>query len=129
MKVPLYALDLVAVRPLLLRLTTPASCVRLVGSYESLHFTCISYIQEEEELSPTSDTLVMASYVQRSTVLARRRGEGLETALVQDPTTFPFLRADLAAAPHTSSCGHVMHAACWQKYFDDVSESERRRYR
>ena len=129
MKVPLYALDLVAVRPLLLRLTTPASSVRLVGYYESLHFTCISYIQEEEELSPTSDTLVMASYVQRSTVLARRRGEGLETALVQDPTTFPFLRADLAAAPHTSSCGHVMHAACWQKYFDDVSESERRRYR
>ena len=22
-----------------------------------------------------------------------------------------------------------MHATCWQKYFDDVSESERRRYR
>lgn len=71
----------------------------------------------------------MASYVQRSTVLARRRGGDSETAAVQDPTTFPFLRADLAAAPHTSSCGHVMHAACWQKYFDDVSESERRRYR
>ena len=48
---------------------------------------------------------------------------------LQDPTTFPFLRADLATAPHTSSCGHVMHARCWQKYFDDVSESERRRYR
>ena len=23
----------------------------------------------------------------------------------------------------------MMHAACWQKYFDDVAESERRRYR
>jgi hypothetical protein len=22
-----------------------------------------------------------------------------------------------------------MHATCWQKYFDDVSETERRRYR
>lgn len=33
MKVLLYALDLVAVRPLLLRLTTPASSVRLVGSH------------------------------------------------------------------------------------------------
>ena len=127
---PLYALALAVVPPLLLRPTTPASCVRLVGSHVNKHTSLAFHTyQEEEELSPTSDTLVMASYVQRSTVLARRRGEGLETALVQDPTTFPFLRADLAAAPHTSSCGHVMHAACWQKYFDDVSESERRRYR
>merc|ERR1719430_2443231 len=92
-------------------------------------YTCI-LCQEEEELSSTSDTLVMCSYVQRSTVLARRRGTDQEASPpVQDPTTFPFLHADLAAAPHTSSCGHVMHAACWQKYFDDVSESERRRYR
>ena len=87
-------------------------------------YTCI-LCQEEEELSPTSNTLVMASYVQRSTVLARRR----PVPPSADPAAFPFLPADLSAAPHTSSCGHVMHAVCWQKYFDDVSESEKRRYR
>merc|ERR1719319_1031710 len=88
-------------------------------------YTCI-LCQEEEQVSPSTATLVMASYVQRSTVLARRRGQ---STVVQDPATFPFVPSDLSVAPHTSSCGHVMHASCWQKYFDDVAESERRRYR
>merc|ERR1719228_293604 len=88
-------------------------------------FTCI-LCQEEEELTADNSTLVMASYCQKSTVLSRNRAS---TPPPPSPSTFPFLPSSLSSAPHTSSCGHVMHATCWQKYFDDVSESERRRYR
>ena len=88
-------------------------------------FTCI-LCQEEEKLTADNSTLVMASYCQKSTVLSRNRAS---TPLPPSHSTFPFLPTSLSSAPHTSSCGHVMHATCWQKYFADVSESERRRYR
>lgn len=39
------------------------------------------------------------------------------------------LSSDLACAPHVSSCGHKMHATCWQTYFDEVVTSERQRGR
>ena len=38
-------------------------------------------------------------------------------------------RSDLAKSPYTSSCGHVMHAACWRKHYDDVLGHERLRNR
>ena len=87
-------------------------------------FTCI-LCQEEEELTADNSTLVMASYCQKSTVLSKNRAS---TKPPSSPLTFPFLPSLLSSAPHTTSCGHVMHATCWQKYFDDVSESERSRY-
>jgi E3 ubiquitin-protein ligase UBR2 len=93
-------------------------------------YTCI-LCQEDEELDTDSRTLVMASFIQKSTVLSRvPRGQAAPLAAAPlGSGEFPFLAADLRSAPHTSSCGHVMHATCWQKYFDDVSETERRRYR
>ena len=93
-------------------------------------YTCI-LCQEDEELDTDSRTLVMASFIQRSTVLSRQpRGQQqTPTPAAVSSSDFPFLAGDLRSAPHTSSCGHVMHATCWQKYFDDVSETERRRYR
>merc|ERR1719318_1076690 len=98
---------------------------RSLPSPTQTSFTCI-LCQEEEQLAADNNTLVMASYVQKSTVLSRDR---VTTPPPPSPSTFPFLPSTLSSAPHTSSCGHVMHASCWQKYFDDVSESERRRYR
>jgi E3 ubiquitin-protein ligase UBR2 len=94
-------------------------------------YTCI-LCQEDEELEDTeARTLVMASFIQRSTVLSRqpRSGSSHMSGSSSTGSEFPFLPADLHSAPHTSSCGHVMHATCWQKYFDDVAEAERRRYR
>ena len=88
--------------------------------------TCILCQEEEEQLTTDNSTLVMASYCQKSTVLSRNRAS---TPPPSSPSTFPFLPSSLSSALHTTSCGHVMHATCWQKYFDDVSESERRRYR
>ena len=84
-------------------------------------FTCI-LCQEEEDLAADNSTLVMASFCQKSTVLSRN-------SPAPSPSTFPYLSSSLTSALHTSSCGHIMHATCWQNYFDDVSESERRRYR
>jgi len=98
---------------------------RSLPSPTQTSFTCI-LCQEEEQLAADNSTLVMASYCQKSTVLSRNRKT---TPPPPSPSTFPFLPSSLCSAPHTSSCGHVMHATCWQKYFDDVSESERRRYR
>ena len=88
-------------------------------------YTCI-LCQDDEKLSVVCNTLVICAHVQKSTVLSKVRGRPVETPT---SSTFPFLSSALTSAPHTSSCGHVMHATCWQKYFDDVSESERRRYR
>ncbi|XP_046403527.1 E3 ubiquitin-protein ligase UBR2 isoform X2 [Ischnura elegans] len=34
---------------------------------------------------------------------------------------------NLGPAPHTSTCGHVMHAYCWQKYYNSVLLRENRR--
>ena len=35
-----------------------------------------------------------------------------------------FLPADLRCGPCVTACGHVMHEACFQKYFDQVVRSE-----
>jgi len=102
-------------------------------------FTCI-LCQEEEELKSDSRTLVVASFIQKSTVLSRSRTKLEILAADRNQTKrsepkamskedFPYLCSDLHAAPHTSSCGHVMHSDCWRKYFDDIVDTERKRYR
>ncbi|XP_022244280.1 E3 ubiquitin-protein ligase UBR2-like isoform X1 [Limulus polyphemus] len=85
--------------------------------------TCI-LCREEQEASLTGRTLVIGAFVQRSTVLSKNRNHRLE-----DPKEFnPLLiSADLFCGPHTSTCGHVMHSDCWQKFFEAVVAKERRR--
>lgn len=34
---------------------------------------------------------------------------------------------DSPPAPHTSTCGHVMHSSCWQEYYDNELVKENRR--
>ena len=93
-------------------------------------YTCI-LCQEDQTVSADGPALVLAAFVQQSTVLCQRRktesldmeegGGGLE---LPDPL---FLPATLGPAPHTSTCGHVMHSHCWQKYFDNILAKENRR--
>jgi E3 ubiquitin-protein ligase UBR2 len=99
-------------------------------------FTCI-LCQEEENLLPEGQALVTAAFIQKSTVLNRLprsassgddSPDGQQTSSPQY-AAFPLLTADLACAPFTSSCGHIMHGACWQKYFDDLVANERQRNR
>ncbi len=105
-------------------------------------FTCI-LCQEEESLCADGPSLVMAAFIQRSTVLSKRRvckkdlfdEKGwlvLEECSPLPPPqylTCPLLLADMPSAPHTSSCGHIMHASCWQKFYEDILAHERQRNR
>ena len=108
------------------------------------HFTCI-LCQEEEKLLHDGKTLVMASFVQKSTVLSNKKGSpDIDEEDKQDeaaggagspksprvPTIRPdFLPADLYCVPHISSCGHVMHSDCFEHFFNNIMTSEASRSR
>ena len=49
----------------------------------------------------------------RSTVLSKSRGKMITNPDQHDPL---FMSSDLMAGAHTSTCGHVMHADCWQRW-------------
>ncbi|XP_072366231.1 E3 ubiquitin-protein ligase UBR2 isoform X3 [Scyliorhinus torazame] len=85
--------------------------------------TCI-LCQEEQEIRINNKAMVLASFVQRSTVLSKNRAR-----TIQDPDNYDplFMHPDLACGTHVGSCGHIMHAHCWQSYFDAVQAKEQRR--
>jgi E3 ubiquitin-protein ligase UBR2 len=95
-------------------------------------FTCI-LCQEDETLYAEGPSLVIAAFVQKSTVLSRQRyseESGEEPRASEPPpqyTSCPILLADMPCSPYTSSCGHIMHSACWQKFYDDIVSHERQR--
>ncbi|XP_072121138.1 E3 ubiquitin-protein ligase UBR2 isoform X2 [Mobula birostris] len=85
--------------------------------------TCI-LCQEEQEIKVNNKAMVLASFVQRSTVLSKNR-----TRTIQDPENYDplIMQPDLTCGTHIGSCGHIMHAHCWQSYFDAVQAKEQRR--
>lgn len=87
------------------------------------YVTCI-LCQEEQEVTVESKAMVLAAFVQRSTVLSKNRSK-----FIQDPEKYDplFMHPDLSCGTHTGSCGHIMHAHCWQRYFDSVQAKEQRR--
>ncbi|XP_054160724.1 E3 ubiquitin-protein ligase UBR2-like isoform X2 [Oppia nitens] len=86
--------------------------------------TCI-LCREEQEVSITGRCLVLSAFIQRSTVLSKNRERKLGS---DDDNMNPlFVTSDLNFGPHISTCGHVMHADCWQNFFDSVLAKERRR--
>ncbi|XP_042869972.1 E3 ubiquitin-protein ligase UBR2-like isoform X5 [Penaeus japonicus] len=94
---------------------------------QELSHTCILCHQEDQVGrgdGSTGRAMVLGALVQRSTVLSRNRARRLDQPDTHDPLILP---ADLYWGAHTSSCGHTMHAHCWQEYFDDVVKKERRR--
>ncbi|XP_069985814.1 E3 ubiquitin-protein ligase UBR2 isoform X10 [Penaeus vannamei] len=98
----------------------------LVQPQEVSH-TCILCHQEDQVgrgEGSTGRAMVLGALVQRSTVLSRNRARRLDQPDNHDPLLLP---ADLYWGAHTSSCGHTMHAHCWQEYFDDVVKKERRK--
>lgn len=86
---------------------------------EQKMYTCI-LCQEDQTVTETSSAMVLAAFVQQSTVLCQRHGD------FQEPDPL-YLSAKLGMSPHTSTCGHVMHARCWQDYVDNVLAKENRR--
>jgi E3 ubiquitin-protein ligase UBR2 len=86
-------------------------------------YTCI-LCQEDQAVKADEPAMVLAAFVQQSTVLCQQLNPQQRGIAEATPL---FLSAYLGASPHTSTCGHVMHASCWQKYFDNVLAKENRR--
>uniref|UniRef100_A0A3Q1G0S1 E3 ubiquitin-protein ligase n=1 Tax=Acanthochromis polyacanthus TaxID=80966 RepID=A0A3Q1G0S1_9TELE len=87
--------------------------------------TCI-LCQEEQEVAGQAPAMVLTACVQRSTVLTQCRGK--IPPFKADGTLYPlYMPPELAVGTHTGSCGHVMHATCWQKYFEAVQNTTRNR--
>ncbi|KAJ8014253.1 hypothetical protein DPEC_G00038350 [Dallia pectoralis] len=85
--------------------------------------TCI-LCQEEQEIRADGKAMVLAAFVQRSTVMSKNRKRPLHDPERHDPL---FMHPDLSFGTHTSSCGHIMHSHCWQRYFEAVQAKEQRR--
>lgn len=73
---------------------------------EDLVVTCILCSEDAVVSKTNAPCMVYSSFVQKSQVL---------------------LPLDTTSYPHTSSCGHVMHATCWKEYFNNEVLKENRR--
>ncbi|KAL3265904.1 hypothetical protein HHI36_010094 [Cryptolaemus montrouzieri] len=91
------------------------------GSEKS--YTCI-LCQKEEIVRPNGPVMVLAAFVQESTVLSQNKCSEDKEKPVHDPL---YLHANLGPAPHTNTCGHAMHGKCWEQYYDHVIGREHRR--
>lgn len=67
--------------------------------------------------------LVFSAYIQRSTVLAEARRHIIEEGDEADPLV---PHRDHRVGVHMGSCGHVMHADCWQGFYESLLTTERR---
>uniref|UniRef100_A0A096MFC5 E3 ubiquitin-protein ligase n=1 Tax=Poecilia formosa TaxID=48698 RepID=A0A096MFC5_POEFO len=98
--------------------------MRVGGAERRQLVTCI-LCQEEQEVRGHGRAMVLAAFIQRSTVLSKNRSRGIpDPAERLDPL---FMHPDLSVGVHTASCGHIMHATCWQRYFEAVQQKEQRR--
>ena len=84
-------------------------------------YTCI--LCQEEASVGTGPALVMAAYIQKTTLLSRDSRLPWQRPLPEAP--LHHLTADRSCGPHLSTCGHVMHATCYQKFFDSLVQKER----
>ncbi|KAK3092305.1 hypothetical protein FSP39_001069, partial [Pinctada imbricata] len=85
--------------------------------------TCI-LCQEQQDVTTAGRCMVLAGFVQRSTVMSQCRSRVMTDGENHDPLLSP---ADLNTGVFTSSCGHTMHSDCWQRFFDAILAKERRR--
>ena len=103
--------------------------VALGSQQHGKHFEVESHIcilcREEQELTPTGPCMVYAAFVQRSTVLSKNHERKINNS--EDTIEALLMPADLYFGAHVSTCGHVMHSDCWQKFFESVLTKERRR--
>uniref|UniRef100_A0A8C2ZTY2 E3 ubiquitin-protein ligase n=1 Tax=Cyclopterus lumpus TaxID=8103 RepID=A0A8C2ZTY2_CYCLU len=97
---------------------------RRVGGAEHRQLVTCILCQEEQEVRGQGRAMVLAAFIQRSTVLSKNRRRNLPDPERHDPL---FMNPDLSLGIHTASCGHIMHATCWQRYFEAVQLKEQRR--
>ena len=88
-------------------------------------YTCI-VCQEEHRQTGEEPAIVLAAFIQRSTVLRWANDQAATEELL--PDTWPALvDGGRRIGTHISTCGHVMHFKCWQQHFDSLLGRERRR--
>jgi E3 ubiquitin-protein ligase UBR2 len=94
-------------------------------------FYCI-LCKEDDEINLNSLPMVLCCYVTSSKVLKTRnnlkREDDLKTPDEFDLFDPLFLKNTLNYGITTTSCGHVMHASCWQKHVETVKINESRRH-
>ena len=71
----------------------------------------------------TGPALVMAAYIQKTTLLSRDSRQPWQRPIPEAP--LHHLTAERSCGPHLSTCGHAMHATCYQKFFDSLVQKER----
>ncbi|XP_053475771.1 E3 ubiquitin-protein ligase UBR2-like isoform X3 [Ictalurus furcatus] len=76
---------------------------------------------EAQEILPDGTTMVLAAFVQRSTVMSKIRKRPPHNPESYDPL---FMHPDLSFGTHTGSCGHIMHSHCWQRSLN-INDADR----
>ncbi len=84
--------------------------------------------QEDDEISLKSSPMVLCCYLTSSKVLSKNRLDSIKTGDEFDLFDPLYLKNTLNYGIATTSCGHVMHAKCWQKYVETVRLAENRRH-
>ncbi|XP_069773436.1 E3 ubiquitin-protein ligase UBR1 isoform X2 [Narcine bancroftii] len=91
---------------------------------EKIILTCI-LCQEEQEVKTDEMAMVLTTCVQRSTALTKNSSRIITN--IGDNYDPIIMNPNLNCGTHVGSCGHVMHATCWQTYFEAVQNATRNR--
>ncbi len=86
-------------------------------------YTCI-LCQEHQTIKMDGPAMVFGAFIQKSTVL---KNEFSGPAQKSFATDVYYLPTTLSPSPFTHICGHVMHSACWETHFNNISTKESRR--
>ncbi len=105
----------------------PHQYVNKINENSKKLYHCI-LCQEDEAISVNMPPMVLCTYVQNSKVLSKNRQRSIELAKVDSSFDPLLVDSSLFWGIHSTSCGHVMHASCWQKYVDTVKLNENRRH-
>ena len=99
---------------------------KAVGNQKSMpqlntsNHTCILC---QEDQSKDNSTMVFATFVINSTVLSQVHP--IDPELSNKSVSNGFLPRNLLCGPVVTSCGHVMHAKCYQSMFDNLVKQHR----
>uniref|UniRef100_A0A182W515 E3 ubiquitin-protein ligase n=1 Tax=Anopheles minimus TaxID=112268 RepID=A0A182W515_9DIPT len=89
----------------------------------ALQYSCILCSEKTVLGTYESVSMVYAAFVQRSSVLSRY-------TQTDDRGILQLIETGTHPSPHLTTCGHVMHSTCFDKYFNnEVLKENRRPYR
>lgn len=92
---------------------------RKIQRFEDARYRCI-LCSEESSVTKNDECMVYAAFVQKSSVLSRYQQ-------TDDHGQLKYLETSIHPSPHVTTCGHVMHASCFEKYFSNEMIKENRR--